>query len=535
MPERGDDEQNFSAGRRPVPFEDGQSVLAAARKAGHYIPHLCWDEHFPPHGSCKLCVVKIGDRHVSACATLAREGLEAESEIAEILDKRRELLTMLFAEGNHFCPSCEKSGNCQLQALAYDLEFLAPMHNRFFPDRPVDASHPDILLDFNRCIFCELCMRASRDVDGKDIFSLSGRGINKHLVVNAESGRFADTDSSRTISRPTFARWASSCTSAEASRFRSAKGSTTRRRSASSISRQRGEERMTSKPKLRIATTSLAGCFGCHTSFLDIDERLLDLVELVEFDRSPLTDIKHCGPCDIGLVEGGVCNAENVHVLREFRDNCKILVAIGACAINGGLPAQRNHLDLQEILIEVYQTASRWTASAPKSLTTPNCRCCSTKCVRSARSCRWIIFSMAARPRATRFGNSSPTSSRAGRRAFPIPTSFRLRRRHGFRFGNRRASPKSARIAIDPISRVEGHGKITLLLDDDGHVHQARLHIVEFRGFEKFVQGRPYWEAPVMVQRLCGICPVSHQIAAAKALDHVVARRRRQARKKCAV
>jgi NAD-reducing hydrogenase large subunit len=78
------------------------------------------------------------------------------------------------------------------------------------------------------------------------------------------------------------------------------------------------------------------------------------------------------------------------------------------------------------------------------------------------------------------------------------------------------------RIAIDPISRVEGHGKITLLLGDDGRVHQARLHIVEFRGFEKFIQGRPYWEAPVMVQRLCGICPVSHQIAAAKALDHVV-------------
>jgi NAD-reducing hydrogenase large subunit len=81
---------------------------------------------------------------------------------------------------------------------------------------------------------------------------------------------------------------------------------------------------------------------------------------------------------------------------------------------------------------------------------------------------------------------------------------------------------KLRRIAIDPISRVEGHGKITLLLDEEGRVRQARLHIVEFRGFEKFVQGRPYWEAPVMVQRLCGICPVSHQIAASKALDRVV-------------
>jgi NAD-reducing hydrogenase large subunit len=78
------------------------------------------------------------------------------------------------------------------------------------------------------------------------------------------------------------------------------------------------------------------------------------------------------------------------------------------------------------------------------------------------------------------------------------------------------------RVAIDPISRVEGHGKVTLLLDEDDHVRQVRLHIVEFRGFEKFIQGRPYWEVPVMVQRLCGICPVSHHLAASKALDQIV-------------
>lgn len=106
--------------------------------------------------------------------------------------------------------------------------------------------------------------------------------------------------------------------------------------------------------KLKIATTSLAGCFGCHMSFLDIDERLLDLVQVAEFSRSPLTDIKQCGECDIGLVEGGVCNAENVHTLREFRKACKLLVAVGACAINGGIPAMRNHIDLKECLEEAY-------------------------------------------------------------------------------------------------------------------------------------------------------------------------------------
>ena len=78
------------------------------------------------------------------------------------------------------------------------------------------------------------------------------------------------------------------------------------------------------------------------------------------------------------------------------------------------------------------------------------------------------------------------------------------------------------RVAIDPVTRVEGHGKITLLLDSDNHIREARFHIVEFRGFEKFIQGRPYWEVPFIVQRLCGICPVSHQLAAAKAVDQLV-------------
>ncbi len=78
------------------------------------------------------------------------------------------------------------------------------------------------------------------------------------------------------------------------------------------------------------------------------------------------------------------------------------------------------------------------------------------------------------------------------------------------------------RVAIDPVSRVEGHGKVTILLDAANRVQQVRLHIVEFRGFEQFIQGRPYWEVPVMVQRLCGICPVSHHLAASKALDRVV-------------
>ena len=106
--------------------------------------------------------------------------------------------------------------------------------------------------------------------------------------------------------------------------------------------------------KIRVATASLCGCFGCNMSLLDIDERIIDLVQLVEFDRSPITDIKKIGDCDVGIIEGGVANAENVEVLREFRKHCKVLVALGACAVNGGIPAMRNSFELKECLEEAY-------------------------------------------------------------------------------------------------------------------------------------------------------------------------------------
>lgn len=104
-----------------------------------------------------------------------------------------------------------------------------------------------------------------------------------------------------------------------------------------------------------VATASLAGCFGCHMSLLDIDERILTLIDLVEFNKSPIDDIKtFTKQCDIGIIEGGCCNSENVHVLQEFRKNCKILISLGECAIMGGLPAMRNGLSIKDCLEEAY-------------------------------------------------------------------------------------------------------------------------------------------------------------------------------------
>jgi [NiFe] hydrogenase diaphorase moiety small subunit len=180
-----------------VPFERGQTVLQAALAAGRHIPHLCYHPEFRPHGSCKLCTVTINGSHATSCTAPARAGLDVRSETRELNDERRMMVQLLFVEGNHFCPSCEKSGHCKLQAVAYDLGMTSPRFDHFFPDRPVDASHPDVLLDFNRCILCELCVRASAEVDGKHVFALGGRGRGKHLLVNSASGLLADSAAAR--------------------------------------------------------------------------------------------------------------------------------------------------------------------------------------------------------------------------------------------------------------------------------------------------------------------------------------------------
>ena len=186
--------QTFMLDGKAIPFEEGQTIIQAATKAGVFIPHLCYHPDFKPHGSCKLCTVKVNGRQTASCTMRAMAGMVVESDTEEINAERRALTQMLFVEGNHFCPSCEQSGNCQLQATAYHLGMMSPHYDHFFPNRPVDASHPEVLLDFNRCILCSLCVRASRDVDGKNVFALSGRGITTHLIVNAKSGQLADTN-----------------------------------------------------------------------------------------------------------------------------------------------------------------------------------------------------------------------------------------------------------------------------------------------------------------------------------------------------
>ena len=177
-----------------IGFEPGQTVMEAAHAAGVYIPHLCSTPEFTPHGSCKLCTVKVNGRYATACTLPAAEGMMVENETKEIQADRRRLVQMLFVEGNHYCPFCEKSGDCRLQAIAYHVGMHDSHFGHFYPRRALDASHPDFVLDRDRCIQCEMCVRASRDVDGKNVFGLAGRGMRTKLVVNSESGLLKDTD-----------------------------------------------------------------------------------------------------------------------------------------------------------------------------------------------------------------------------------------------------------------------------------------------------------------------------------------------------
>jgi [NiFe] hydrogenase diaphorase moiety small subunit len=186
-------DNEFTIDEMPVPFVPGQTILEAAKAAGIYIPHLCFQPDFKPHGGCKMCTVLVNGRTQTACTRKAAVGQEVDVNTPELDAIRRSLVQMLFIEGNHICPACEKSGNCQLQALGYEYEMMSPHFVALFPDREVDSSHPDVLIDFNRCILCELCVRASRDVDGKGVFAVAGRGLDAKLIINSPTGKLGDS------------------------------------------------------------------------------------------------------------------------------------------------------------------------------------------------------------------------------------------------------------------------------------------------------------------------------------------------------
>jgi len=143
----------FSVDGNEVAGRPGQTILQAAEDNGLYIPRLCWVKKLKPGATCRLCTVLVNNRPVAACTQPITEGMIVLNETDQLVQYRKNLIEMLFVEGNHFCMFCEKSGNCELQAMAYRLGITAPHYPYLFPRRDLDASHPDIFIDRNRCIF----------------------------------------------------------------------------------------------------------------------------------------------------------------------------------------------------------------------------------------------------------------------------------------------------------------------------------------------------------------------------------------------
>lgn len=161
----------------------GQNIIDAAADNGIYIPALCHMKGVIPAGACRICSVTVNGRNQTACTTPVTAGSNVISDSAELTEMRKAIVEALFVEGNHFCPACEKSGNCELQALAYKFQMLVPRFQYSFPNRGVEAGAKNIYHDRNRCVRCKRCVRTVK-VDNKSVFAFKNRG--EHLEINMD-------------------------------------------------------------------------------------------------------------------------------------------------------------------------------------------------------------------------------------------------------------------------------------------------------------------------------------------------------------
>lgn len=167
----------------------GQMLVEAARDNGIYIPTLCDMQGAKPCGSCRVCTVKINGRYSTACTTPVASGMEVESETLELKEIRNALIELIFAEGNHYCPTCEMSGNCDLQALGYRFGMMVPRFPYQFPVREVNTDCPHLILDYNRCIRCKRCIRTIQDENGRSYFAFLNRGDKIEVSIDKEMAK----------------------------------------------------------------------------------------------------------------------------------------------------------------------------------------------------------------------------------------------------------------------------------------------------------------------------------------------------------
>lgn len=349
---------NITIDGKNIQAEEGRNLIQVARENGIFIPSLCYYEHIePPLGTCRVCTCKINGKYQPACTEKLSEGLTVEANNPELLDTRKAIVEMMFAEGNHVCPACEKSGNCDLQHMGYELGISSTRFPHLFKDRVIDFTPKRLIMEHNRCIKCLRCVVDVKTDDGKKVFTYQNRGNETFVGVDYEQeAKLSEAQAINAMNIcPTGAIIVKGVSFAKPFGDRKFDNESVQTNFYKKPSSRSSPAPMSKKI---IATISLAGCFGCHMSLLDIDEDILDVVELVSFDKSPITDIKNFSSrCHLGIIEGGCCNSDNIEVLRKFREHCDILVAVGECSIWGGLPSMRNSIPLSECLEEAYLNA----------------------------------------------------------------------------------------------------------------------------------------------------------------------------------
>lgn len=174
----------FVIDRKTCYADSRQNLIEAAEDNGIFIPSLCHMKGVIPAGSCRVCNVKVAGRVMTACTTFVADGMEVESDIPELNDLRKSIVEMLFVSGNHFCPACEKSGNCQLQALAYYFRMMVPRFPYIFPIKKMDPECSKLFIERNRCILCKRCIRTLKDEEGRSMFAFKNRG--NRIMINPD-------------------------------------------------------------------------------------------------------------------------------------------------------------------------------------------------------------------------------------------------------------------------------------------------------------------------------------------------------------
>ncbi len=309
---------NISIDGKSIKAEYGKNLIAVAKEHGVYIPTLCYFRDLDPLGTCRICTVKVNGKDTTGCTVKIDEGMEIEVNTPELLDNRKAIIEMLYAEGNHFCPSCEKSGNCDMQNLGYDMGITVTRYPHVFSDKLVDFTSKRMIMESNRCILCKRCVVEVKTKEGKDVFSFVQRGVKTRVQIDYEQeAKLSEAEAIRAMNLcPVGAILVKGMI--EEQPFGERKYDLLGRDIKPVV--KKNNLKKNDEGKFIVATTSLAGCFGCHMSLLDIDTELLDIIEIAEFNKSPLTDIKEFSKrCHIGLIEGGCSNSENVKVLQEFR------------------------------------------------------------------------------------------------------------------------------------------------------------------------------------------------------------------------